>query len=694
MPRASGSGSAVLSIECVKWSLSNGRGLRWQPLPNVTSVERELGTWSIYPILLASALVTALACAWAITRTSGRVRAGWILLAVSAAFWAAGTAAPTAAGSDLAFLASVPFTFGSMRSFWVPVPGDPPAGRVWLDGTIVALALTFVAWVLGLRDLVSATTTTAAPKLLDVAAHVGAIVIATIVILAARRATRRRAARVFTLLVGVMTLALAHGAAEYLALGGRVEIAADAFAGYALISIAAVWPRSAVKQPTKSTTVDLWQLALPWIAVLGIGLTSIGVFVSGRTLDPVLTLIVGVTVVLLAVSMIFTNRDFLKMLRASQRSEATLAEVVDRAPLAIARSDIQLRIIGANPRLAALVSERPESMLGITLAKYIPVEAQSEMFQKLGDLGAGKVETAEGEVPLVRADGSRAWARWTSTAVRNEQGQTAYYLTVLEDIDARHEAEEAARQSLVTLERLNRLKGEFLQSVSHEFKTALIGIQGFSEFMRDSDELQIQDVRGFADDIHRDAERLDRMVSEMIALDNVETARANLRFASVDLNDVIRREVARMPAHASPQLVVDLQPNLEPVSGDEAKLGEVVGTLLGNAAQYSPEGGHITLTSRAEGGQVTVTIVDEGVGMRSDFDNRLFGQDDLYANNPIRKVVGTGLGLGIARQIIEMHGGRLWVDRIEGKGSQFHFSIPVVQSSIILPAAGEGARVA
>jgi PAS domain S-box-containing protein len=657
-------------------------------------VERELGTWSIYPVLLGSALVTALACAWAITRTSGRVRAGWILLAVSAAFWAAGTAAPTPAWSDVAFLASVPFTFGSMRSFWVPVRGDPPAGRVWLDGTIVALALTFVAWVLGLRDLVSATTTTGAPKLLDVAAHVGAIVIATIVILAARRATRRRAARVFTLLFGVMTLALAHGAAEYLALGGRVEIAADAFSGYVLISIAAVWPRSAVKQPTTSTTVDLWQLALPWIAVLGIGLTSIGVFISGRTLDPVLTLIVGVTVVLLAVSMIFTNRDFLKMLRASQRSEATLAEVVDRAPLAIARADVHFRIIGANPRLAALVSERPESMLGITLAKYIPVEAQSEMFQKLGDLGAGKVETAEGEVPLVRADGSRAWARWTSTAVRNEQGQTAYYLTVLEDIDARHEAEEAARQSLVTLERLNRLKGEFLQSVSHEFKTALIGIQGFSEFMRDSDELQIQDVRGFADDIHRDAERLDRMVSEMIALDKVETARANLRFASVDLNDVIRREVARMPAHASPQLVVDLQPDLKPVSGDEAKLGEVVGTLLGNAAQYSPEGGHITLTSRAEGGQATVTIVDEGVGMRADFDNRLFGQDDLYANNPIRKVVGTGLGLGIVRQIIEMHGGRLWVDRVEGKGSQFHFSIPVVQASIVLPAAGEGARVA
>src|SRR5919197_2869847 len=106
-------------------------------------------------------------------------------------------------------------------------------------------------------------------------------------------------------------------------------------------------------------------------------------------------------------------------------------------------------------------------------------------------------------------------------------------------MDARHQAEEAARESLSTLDRLNKLKSEFLQSVSHEFKTALIGIQGFSEFMRDADELDVNDARSFADDIHREAERLDRMITEMVALDQVESNRANLRVAPVDVNALI-----------------------------------------------------------------------------------------------------------------------------------------------------------
>jgi signal transduction histidine kinase len=282
---------------------------------------------------------------------------------------------------------------------------------------------------------------------------------------------------------------------------------------------------------------------------------------------------------------------------------------------------------------------------------------------------------AEDDIQARRADGSSIWVHWSANAVQDRSGATQYYVAMFEDTTARHETERAAAKSLEVLERLNTLKSEFLQNVSHEFKTALIGIQGFSEFMRDADELDLNDVRAFAADIYRDAERLDRMVTEMLALDRAESTRANLRVERVELSVVIRREAeaTRKQVHGN-TLVLNIQEDLPAVAGDDAKLSEVVRTLLDNAVKRSPEGGVITVSAAANASGVEVSVKDQGVTARAEFDERLFGENDLYANSPIRKVVGTGLGLGIARQVIELHGGRFWVG---GAGTEFHFSLPV-----------------
>ncbi|TMF36991.1 MAG: hypothetical protein E6I27_11470 [Chloroflexi bacterium] len=297
-------------------------------------------------------------------------------------------------------------------------------------------------------------------------------------------------------------------------------------------------------------------------------------------------------------------------------------------------------------------------------------------------------EAVDGEGEARVGDGTKVWLHWRATAVRNSEGKIDYFIAMFEDTAARHDVEVAAEANLELMQRLSALKTEFLQSVSHEFKTALIGIQGFSEFMRDADQLDLNDARAFASDIHRDAERLDRMVTEMIALDHIESTRANLRLSAVDINAVIEHEVAVTKISAASAIVTNLELKLPKVSGDEDKLSEVVRTLLADAVKYSPDGGRITVSTSVADGTVTVSVKDQGVAARADFDNRLFGRDELYASNPIRKVVGTGLGLGIVRQVIEMHGGRLWVDRVDGEGSEFHFTLQAVDASLVTPGGG------
>jgi two-component system, sensor histidine kinase ChiS len=170
------------------------------------------------------------------------------------------------------------------------------------------------------------------------------------------------------------------------------------------------------------------------------------------------------------------------------------------------------------------------------------------------------------------------------------------------------------------------------------------------------------------------------MITEMLDLDRIETGRGSLSIGPVDLNAIIAHEVEAVRANLDGALLsVNLKAPLPAVAGDAIKLSEVVRTLLRNAIKYSPDGGLIVIASTTRDGQVEVSVKDQGLAVRADFDNRLFGEGDLYTNNPIRKVVGTGLGLGIARQIVEMHGGRIGVDHLEGIGSISHFTLPVAK---------------
>ena len=641
-----------------------------------------------------AAFIAAVACAYAARKAIGNDRLGWTLMAVSATLWGTGECVwsvyevglgvdvPFPSLADAGFLASVPFAFAGIRAFWSAPHGTTTQWRVWLDAAIIALSLTSIGWVLGLRTVFTHPDPTLMEKAFDLAYPLTDILVGTLLILAIRRATHQQAGRMFLLLGGVAAYAVADSAFSYLSstdsygsLGNVLDT--GWVVGYLFIALAAIYPASSGARTADSAPVDLWQLALPWLSILAAGTTAIVTALTGHGLDPILTGMVGVIACLLTGSVVLTHNDLLAMLTRSRVSEATLAEVVDRSPLGIARADTSFKIIAANPRLGIMLQEPPAALIGLKLDTYIPAEAQAEVFQRLGTLAAGQVDRADGEFDMIRADQTRIWTHWTSTVVKNAAGETDYFVTMLEDVEARHHADEAARSSLDALDRLNRLKTEFLQSVSHEFKTALTGIQGFSEYMRDADELDITDARAFAADINQDAERLDRMVTEMVALDGVESARANLRLSPVDLNRLIQREVAATSKTTSTRFNLDLQPNLPSVSGDEEKLGEVMRTLLGNAVKYTPDGGDITVAAAVADATVTVTVRDQGVAVRADFDNRLFGENDLYANSPIRKIVGTGLGLAIVRQVIEMHGGRVWVDRVEGKGSAFHFTLRV-----------------
>jgi signal transduction histidine kinase len=235
------------------------------------------------------------------------------------------------------------------------------------------------------------------------------------------------------------------------------------------------------------------------------------------------------------------------------------------------------------------------------------------------------------------------------------------------------------------VEKLSAAKSEVMSIVSHEFRNALVGIQGFSEMMRDQN-LPAEDVKSFSSDIYNDSERLTRMINEMLDLDRLEAGRVELDLTSVDLNLKVREAVERAQVSSKKCTIESrLDAALPLVVADADRLFQVISNLLSNAIKYSPDGGEVLIATTSEDAKVCISVKDHGRGMPPEALNRLFQRYERIDENQGRKVSGTGLGLVIAREIVEMHKGKIWVESTVGKGSEFKFTIPIPAGSVPVP---------
>ena len=390
----------------------------------------------------------------------------------------------------------------------------------------------------------------------------------------------------------------------------------------------------------------------------------------------------GSPIRLLGVTMDITEEHELQdaIVRAQTKTEATAQfydEVFEHAPLGVCKADVHLTVTAANARLHEMLKAAPGSIVGRSVAEFLDPDGMSQVMEEFRPLWKGEVTRIDSAANAIRTDGGKVWFQWSATAVRDDDGRIEYFLAMFEDITAKRQAEVAAVNSLAALERLNYLKSEFVSLVSHEFRTALTGIQGFSEILRDED-LSRAEVKDFAKDINNDALRLNRMISEMLDLDRIESGRVKLELAPHDVNALIRDAVDRAAGSTHKhRLVTELDPTLPHINCDGDRVTQVVANLLSNAIKYSPDGGEIKVSSTHDGSIATFRVQDHGLGMPPDFLTRVFDRYERLEDKSTHKILGTGLGLPICKQIVEMHGGKIGVETDYGKGSTFWFNLPL-----------------
>jgi signal transduction histidine kinase len=236
------------------------------------------------------------------------------------------------------------------------------------------------------------------------------------------------------------------------------------------------------------------------------------------------------------------------------------------------------------------------------------------------------------------------------------------------------EAREQLAAANEVLKRVNRLEEEGLSNASHEFRNALIGIQGYSELLL-NEKVTASEVSEYATEIEHEALRLNRLITNMLDLDRLESHRATLNLGLTDLNRILRSAADRgAAASAGHTFALDLDGTLHPFMADSDRLTQVAANLVSNAVKYSPEGSEVRIVSRLSDGVIRVSVGDQGHGIRPGDLARVFSRFERIATE---KVSGTGLGMPISKEIIELHHGKMWVESTFGVGSTFFFELPL-----------------
>lgn len=362
--------------------------------------------------------------------------------------------------------------------------------------------------------------------------------------------------------------------------------------------------------------------------------------------------------------------------RKKVKQQLLMAEIAIReSHSAIALTDTRGHMTYANLAFLKVWGyTEPEDVLGKSLADLCKEKEKSQAV--INDLRAGSdIESAE--LTATRIDGTEFIIGLRASRIVADNGRLTGIIISLADITQRKQLEEKQRE-------LEKMRTEFISNVSHELRTPLQSIKGFTKLMLE-DKVPDHDTQTeFLGIMYNQSVHLQRLIESLLEVSRIESGHFSIKKESVHLGNIIRTAVESLGSLTNQKtmaIVEEVPSELPEIDGDEERLMQVMVNLLSNAIKFSPEGSNITVKLENKVDQLVVNVIDQGVGIPEEAISRLFQRFYQVDGSATRDVGGSGLGLYISKQIVEAHGGRIWVESRVGKGSVFSFSLPTKRTS-------------
>ena len=365
-----------------------------------------------------------------------------------------------------------------------------------------------------------------------------------------------------------------------------------------------------------------------------------------------------------------------RLMEALQASESRYASLLNLAPDAIfVHTDG--RITFANPATARLLGVgSSRELVGRHVLEFAPPELRGSYAPRM----AGN-DTSPTTLVIVRGDGERRDLEAVGMSMESgiEPPGSITRLVIARDVTGRRRAE-AERESLIrSLEAKNAELERFTYTVSHDLRSPLVTIGAFISHVEESAAKgDLASVRADLDRIRRASAKMDHLLKDLLDLSRIGHVMAPPE--AVPFEALAREAAALVHGRLEARgIEVDIQAGLPMVKGDRVRILEVIQNLLDNAAKFmgGQENPRIEIGARGEGEDVVFFVRDNGVGIDPRHHDRIFGLFDKLDSGGD----GTGVGLALVKRIIELHGGRIWVESEGGKGSAFYFTLPVSRSA-------------
>ncbi len=355
------------------------------------------------------------------------------------------------------------------------------------------------------------------------------------------------------------------------------------------------------------------------------------------------------------------NANLYRMMSEDQRrTQAMLYSIAD----GVIAVNNEARVILVNSAAERILNLPPFPYVEQRHVKeVIRIPALANLF--LRSLNSGKEMAEE-----IRLEGpERKVLEVETSLIEAEPGDSLGIIAIIRDV--------------TTLRELEQAKSDFVSTVSHELRTPLTSIKAYTATLRrrdvDFDEETRQQFLGI---IEEETDRLTRLISDLLDVSRIESGRLELKKREFDMVKLAEIVMGKLESQ-SPRHVLTLIPECETarVLADPDKIEQVLVNLLDNAIKYSPRGGEVRVNISRQHRMVRCSVTDPGVGIPPEHLPHVFEKFHRVDNRSTREVYGTGLGLYVSKSIVEAHGGNIWVESEPGKGSTFHFTLPLLHDT-------------
>jgi PAS domain S-box-containing protein len=378
--------------------------------------------------------------------------------------------------------------------------------------------------------------------------------------------------------------------------------------------------------------------------------------------------------------------------RSEERFQLFMEAVTDYA---IFMLDPNGHVLTWNPGAQRIKGYSPEEIIGQHFSRFYPPEVVETGWPEHELHEAAEKGHFRDEGWRIRKDGSQFWADVVITALRDHAGHLHGFAKITRDLTERKrvealEAHGALREERLTAERnarieaqrAARIKDEFLATLSHELRTPLNAILGWAQILRRSRSPEAEDLQRGLDAIERNARVQVQLIDELLDLSRILAGRTRLEVQPLILADIVQAALESVEPAAQVKgvrLERILDPRAGQVSGDPARLQQIVWNLLSNAVKFTPRGGRVQVLLARVNAQVELTVSDTGIGIAPGFLPHVFDRFSQQDSSASRSYSGLGLGLAIAKQLVELHGGTLRAESAgEGRGASFVVNLPLI----------------